>query len=103
MYVSVFVELKRDVTALALNIKSSFFECRQVLKNRISDVKLKVGPDRFNFKKHALDGHNEGRQKTQSSVQLYRVVVITVLLLFSVLFLASCWSILCSPGSSPSS
>ena len=72
------------------------------MKNRISDVKLKVGPARFNFKKHALDGpHDSG--KLRSGVQLYRFSVVTVLLCFSAIFLISSWRTLCRPGAAPPS
>jgi hypothetical protein len=73
----------------------------KVLKTRINDVKLNVGPQNFDFKKNAKDGKTKDLVKPGITVQLYRFAVVSVLLCFSTLFLVSSWRILCRPGLGP--
>ncbi|KAG0563453.1 hypothetical protein M758_8G032100 [Ceratodon purpureus] len=97
--IGVVLQKLQDFWALETTIASEIVTAK-VLKNRISDVKLKVGPARFSFKKHALDGPKD-TSKPRSGVQLYRFAVITVLLCFSAIFLVSSWRTLCRSGTAP--
>ncbi|XP_024359404.1 uncharacterized protein [Physcomitrium patens] len=70
----------------------------KILKKRITDVKLRIGPSGFNFALHARDGPTRRLDKLELSVRLYGSVF-GVLFVFSALFLISSWRILCIPGS----
>lgn len=80
---------------------ASVISSAKVLKTRINDVKLNIGPQNFDFKKNAKDGRNNELVRPGITVQLYRFAVVSVLLCFSTLFLVSSWRILCRPGKGP--
>ncbi|XP_024359394.1 uncharacterized protein [Physcomitrium patens] len=87
-----FAEMSELLSLIGLQL------CVQILKKRITDVKLRIGPSGFNFALHARDGPTRRLDKLELSVRLYGSVF-GVLFVFSALFLISSWRILCIPGS----
>lgn len=75
-----------------------FHLCVQVLKKRIDNVKLTVGPKNFDFYKHAIEDPSSEDLYPKIYTFIHKVIVFPVLIVFNTLVLLSYWKILCDQG-----